>query len=110
MSYAELQAGFRASRIWLEQAMKACRNELGELAKPELGLKFNRELRAVLRDSAALAKSFHADLNSEAFMGRVIERVEEEHPDDPDKARELQADINQIFADCGGMAATGGVR
>lgn len=110
MSYAELQAGFRATRIWLEQAMMACENELGEIAKPEEALRFSRELRAVLRDSAALTRSFHADLNSEAFMGRVIERVEAEHPDDPDKARELQADIHQIFADCGGLAAIGGVR
>jgi|GEM_PF-4464830 len=108
VSYDELQGDLRRRRWQLEAAMSACLNEDGEAVKPDLFLKLSREHRALVTDSANLAKRYQADLNSKAVVDRVLDRVLKEHADDPQSAQALIADISKIIRDTGGIAATGG--
>lgn len=107
VSYDELQGELRRGRRQLEAMMAACLNEDGEPAKPDLYLKLSRERRALINDSANLAKRYHADLNSQAVMERVVARVLEAHADDPQHAQALIADISNIIRETTGIAATG---
>lgn len=107
ISYDELQSDLRRRRRRLEAAMDACLNEHGETVKPDLYLKLSREHRALVADSASLAKRFHADINSQVVLERVITRVLHAHADDPQSARALLTDINNIVQGAGGIAATG---
>lgn len=107
MSYDELQGDLRQRRLQLETTIKRCLNEDGEVVKPELYLKLSREHRALIADSASLSKRFHADMNSEAVLERVIQRMLEAHADDPQRARALISDLNDIIHGAGGIAAMG---
>ncbi|CAN7422355.1 hypothetical protein LJR219_002712 [Phenylobacterium sp. LjRoot219] len=107
VSYDELQGELRRGRRQLEAMMAACLNEDGEPVKPDLYLKLSRERRALITDSANLAKRYHADLNSQAVMERVLARVLEAHAGDPEGAHALITDISNIIRDATGIAATG---
>lgn len=107
ISYDELQEDLRRRRWQLEVAMDACLNECGELVKPDLFLKLSREHRGLVADSASLARRFHADMSSQAFLERVIGRILQEHADDPQRAKALISDLNDIVHGAGGIAAMG---
>jgi hypothetical protein len=106
VSYDELQGDLRRRRRQLERAMDVCLDEDGEVADPGLFLKLSREHRATVTDSANLAKRFHADVHSEAFLERVLGRMLQGH--DPEAARALIAELSNIFRETTGIAATGG--
>lgn len=107
ISYTELQAELRRRRAQLEAAMEGCLNEDGEAVRPELFVTLSREHRALVADSAKLAKGFHADFNSQAALERLMQRLLRDHADDPQSARTLIADINNIIHGTSGIAATG---
>jgi hypothetical protein len=108
VSYAELQGDLRRRRGQLERMIAACLNELGEAVDPALYLKLSREHRALVTDSANLAKRYHADMQSEHVIRNVLDRVLNEFADDPARAGGLITDLNKIFRETTGIAATGG--
>jgi hypothetical protein len=110
VSHAELQGDLRRRRAQLERLMAACLDELGEAADPALYLKLSREHRALVTDSANLAKRYHADMQSEHVIRSVLDRVLNEFADDPARAGGLITDLNKILREATGIAATGGER
>lgn len=107
ISYDELQEELRRRRWQLERAMGRCLDEDGDPVKPDLYLKLSREHRALINDSANLAKRYHADLNSKAVMERVVSRLLEERADDPQSAHAIIDHISNVFRETTGIAATG---
>jgi hypothetical protein len=108
VSYAELQGDLRRRRGQLERMIAAGLNELGEAEDPDLYVKLSREHRALVTDSANLAKRYHADMQSEHVIRNVLDRVLNEFADDAARAGELITDLNKIFRETTGIAATGG--
>jgi hypothetical protein len=108
VSYDELQGDLRRRRWQLEREMRACQIEGGGIVDPGLYLKLSREHRALVTDSASLAKRFHADAHSQAVLERVLDRMLNEHAEEPERARAIIADISNIFRETTGIAATGG--
>lgn len=107
VSHDELQGELRGRRRHLKAMMDACLNEDGEVENFDRYLRLSREHRALVTDSANLAKRYHADLNSKAVMERVVARVLKDHAGDPDGGHALIADISNIFRDTTGIAAIG---
>jgi hypothetical protein len=104
LSYEELQDRFRQRQRQLDCAIEACLNEAGEPIDPRLFLQLIREERALVAESAELAKRYYADLNSKDVVQGVLKGLAV----DPTHARALQRDIDNVFHRATGLAAIKG--
>jgi len=106
IGHAELQARLRRRLATIEDALDSCSAE-GVLLERRDFIQLSQEYRAIVRDSANLARSYHADMRSAELQRRLLEAAFAALGGDQEKAEGLAAAFDQIFDECTGLSARG---
>jgi hypothetical protein len=105
-SFEELLAGLARRCRELEVAISACYNEFGELVVPTLSYKrLTSEHRATTLAIGQLSKQHHDALTSGPVLEAIVDRLLAAQ--DPDAARQIAADVNELVRRSTGLSPTG---
>jgi hypothetical protein len=106
LGYDELQALVAQTLPRLRGAINNLHNERGEVEHNGDLVKLAREYRETIKDIAALQQQILSAVNSTKFHKRLFERLGVEFQDEPDRARNLFADLHELIRESGDLPVT----
>jgi hypothetical protein len=107
-SVDELQGEYRLQLFQLEQAIEGALNPDGTVRDRDTFVKLLREKRAVVRDSATLAKQFHTAANASETIRRFLDRLLATAGAEPHLVPAISQAFAGAFHDQTGLAPTKG--